>query len=98
MQITKDNLFGYKSEYNCLQNARLITIDQCQYGREYMKPTHLWTNDFNFVARPRCKYKGIKGCHKLNGIQKTSGKGKAYYEKRSKIEPPLFIDILEKYN
>lgn len=84
---------GWAAQYKCLENARLITIDQCQYGREFQKPTHLWTNSRDFMPRDRCTHKGKEGCHKLNGINNTSGKGKAYYEKRSKIEPPLFIDI-----
>jgi hypothetical protein len=94
MQITKDNLFGYKSEYNCLQNARLITIDQCQYGREFQKPTHLWTNSRNFIPRPRCTHKGKEGCHILNGVNNTTnGVTSGGYYKRAMLPPVLFHDI-----
>lgn len=102
MKINKDNLFGFQSEYKCLQNAKLHTIDQCQYGREFMKPTHIWTNSRNFIPRRRCKHKGVEGCHILNGLQKntwgdtsvgikgvTSG---SYYE-RAKLPTALFEDI-----
>ena len=78
---------------------RIITVDQCQYGREYQKATYLFTNDFCFKVRKRCP--GIiAGCHhKRNikdagsGLRKSFGDNQGYYE-RAKIPYQLCFEIL----
>jgi hypothetical protein len=85
---------GWAAQYKCLENARLITIDQCQYGREFQKPTHLWTNSRDFIPRARCTHKGKEGCHILNGFNNTSsGVTSGSYYKRAMLPAEIFHDI-----
>lgn len=78
---------------------RLIVLDQCQYGREYQKTTHIFTNDIKFRERRRCP--GIKKCghqknfknHGDSKINKNGWLSSNYYE-RAKIPFELCDDIL----
>jgi hypothetical protein len=79
---------------------RLIVIDQCQYGREYQKTTHIFTNDVKFKERRRCPGNPICG-HQANlkNAGDTHGNkngwlSSAYYN-RAKIPPQLCQDILD---
>ncbi len=77
---------------------RVVTIDQCQYGREYMKPTHIFTNDLSWIPRERCK--GGKSCNHKKNI-KNAGSGKKNqlasnrYYKRAEVASELFYEILK---
>ena len=79
---------------------RLVTLDQCQYNREFKKPTHIFTNDMRWVPRKRCP--GLPTCHHKQNIKnagtgsKTSlGKldGSGYYG-RAKLPFQLCEEIL----
>ena len=52
---------------------RMVRIDQCQYGREYMKPTHIWTNDSLWKERGKCKGRH-NGCTHLENIKNVGDK------------------------
>jgi len=82
---------------------RLAVIDQCQYGREFQKTTHIFTNDFNWVTRQRCK--GIPICTHTKNVKNTGSGMKTslgkmdnlrYYE-RAKIPYELCYEILSNY-
>lgn len=86
------------------QNLRLIVLDQCQYGREHQKTTHIFTNDFLFVPAPRCK--GLPNCHHLPNIKSMKQGAKSslgnldglrYYE-CAKIPVDLCNAILKNYS
>jgi hypothetical protein len=73
---------------------RIYTLDQCQYGREFKKPTNIFTNDYGLIQK-RCP--GNCG-HKPN--LKNAGSGKrgnnlpnGYYV-RAMIAPKLCEEIL----
>jgi len=77
---------------------RIVTLDQCQYGREYKKPTHIFTNDLIFVPKKRCQ--GNKSCHHKENL-KNSGSGhknnNTYYNsyyKRAMLPELLCKEIL----
>lgn len=83
---------------------RLVTIDQCQYGRKYKKPTHIFTNDYDWRQRKRCP--GLPICsHAANvknagtGMKTSLGvlKNLRYYE-RAKIPYELCFEILTMRN
>jgi len=44
---------------------RMVVLDQCQYGREYQKTTHIFTNDLMWKPRQRCPERPICN-HKPN--------------------------------
>ncbi len=79
---------------------RLVRVDQCQYGREYKKPSHIFTNDFDWKPKPLCP--GRPKCSHLENI-KNVGSGhmtslgrlddKGYY-KRSEIPAGLCRELL----
>lgn len=76
----------------------IYTLDQCQYGREYKKPTVIFTNDIHFVPRRRCPGKAICG-HRDNLENCGSGKKRGQnlphgYYKRAMIAPNLCKAIL----
>jgi hypothetical protein len=52
---------------------RVVNIDQCQYGREFMKPTQIWTNDLRWKPRPKCKGRH-RGCGHLENIKNVGDK------------------------
>lgn len=79
---------------------RLVVIDQCQYGREFQKTTHIFTNDIYWKPKQRCP--GLPIC-KHTGNVKNAGTGMktslgkidnvGYYE-RAKIPYQLCFEIL----
>jgi len=79
---------------------RLVVIDQCQYGREFQKTTHIFTNDFSWKPKQRCPGRPI--CNHKENIkgeapgQKTSlGKLDSFrYYKRAMIPADLCREIL----
>lgn len=76
---------------------RLVKIDQCQYGREFLKTTHIFTNDLTWKPRRRCK--GLRNCHHLPNIEnsifdKNTNLDKLQYYKRAYIPSELCLEIL----
>ncbi|GEM_PF-682347 len=79
---------------------RLVVIDQCQYGREFKKTTHIFTNDFDWKPKQRCP--GLPICthtgnikNARSGMKTSLGKiaNLRYYE-RAKIPYQLCFEIL----
>jgi len=71
------------------------TVCYCKYGDSRMKPTDVWTNDFNWVPRPMC-FNGNKDCHHQSAPRgsSTGTQGlKGSYE-RSKVPRELCLEIL----
>ncbi len=80
---------------------RIVTIDQCQYGREHQKRTHIFTNDMSWIPRKRCP--GRPTCNHTENV-KSIKKGKRsslgnfdglrYYQ-RAMIPKELILEILK---
>ena len=78
---------------------RLVVIDQCQYGREYKKTTHIFTNDMSWKIRQRCQ--GTDKCNHLKSIKNIGDTHRnkkdilsSLYYVRAKIPYQLCFDIL----
>ena len=82
---------------------RMVTLtggSQCQYGRDFQKTTHIFTNDLSWEARRRCP--GKEKCHHSRNIKslatgfKTSLglTGNLSYYERALIPEPLCEEIL----
>ena len=77
---------------------RLVVLDQCQYGREYQKTTHIFTNNFRWQPRSRCPGRPI--CHHRENLKDSwsgakAGKNLTMYYKRAMIPAELCTEILE---
>ena len=58
-----ENPRGLLRKLPVIQPAQLRrTICYCKYGESRMKPTDIWTNDFNWIPRSMCK-NGNVDCH-----------------------------------
>ena len=80
---------------------RLVIIDQCQYGREFKKPTHIFTNDLKWKPRPRCKGNDHQKYIKNTPSGRVSSLGcmdKLSYYERAKIPADLCIEILNNHS
>lgn len=68
----------------------------CKYGDKRMKPTDIWTNNFNWIPRTMC-YAGNKNCHHepapRGSDTGTQGIHNSY--ENSKIPRELCLEILE---
>lgn len=86
--------------FSKIPGSKLVVIDQCQYGREFQKTTHIFTNDFRWVPRQRCP--GLPACtHERNiknygtGMKSSLGKLDNYsYYKRALIPSDLCEEII----
>ena len=69
------------------------TVTYCQYGDKRMKPTDIWTNNFNWIPKPMCK-NGMP-CHESapRGSRTGTQGLKDNYE-RSKVPYELCQEIL----
>lgn len=75
-----------------ITNYRRVTITYCQYGDTRMKPTDIWTNDFDWQPRPMCK-NGDK-CHiSAPRGSKTGTQGLKNAKDRGVIPPAVFYEI-----
>ena len=80
---------------------RMVVIDQCQYGRNYQKTSHIFTNDFDWIPKARCQGRPICS-HEKNiknagtGMKSSLGNlaNHSYYE-RAKIPYDLCDEILK---
>ncbi len=88
-----ENPMGVLRKMDFMQKYNRVTVTYCQYGDHVMKPTDLWHNLDNFVAR-RCK-NGMP-CHESapRGA-KTGTQGKANKTLRAVVPPQLCLEILE---
>jgi site-specific DNA-cytosine methylase len=69
------------------------TITYCQYGDDRMKPTDIWTNNWNWIPKPVCRNGDT--CHVAaprGSRTGTQGRGNAY--ERSKIPKELCLEVL----
>lgn len=94
------SLFGYQP---ILPDMREIRFDQCQYGREFKKPTTFFTNDTIFKAKPRCNYNpttktGRYCSHKPNGVNGSSNSSSnvGYYV-RAHIAEDVFHHLIQQH-
>lgn len=70
------------------------TVTYCQYGDNRMKPTDIWTNDYNWEPRPMCK--NGDPCHVAAPRgSKTGTQGLKSNHERSKIPQDLCNEVLE---
>lgn len=69
------------------------TVSYCQYGDTRMKPTDIFTNDFNWIPRTICK-NGMP-CHESapRGAR-TGTQGIKTYKDRSRVPSELAMEIL----
>lgn len=79
--------YGLQGQY------RRVTITYCQYGDTRMKPTDIWTNDFDWQPKPICK--NGSPCHESAPRgSKTGTQGLKNAKDRSRIPAQLFEEIL----
>ena len=69
------------------------TVTYCQYGETRMKPTDIWTNNFNWKPKPPCK--NGSPCHVAAPRGSSTGTQglKGNYE-RSKLPRELCLEVL----
>lgn len=71
---------------------RRITITYCSYGDKRMKPTDIWTNDFNWKPKDMCK--NGDSCHDRSPRgSRTGTQGLRGSKERSKIPRSLFREL-----
>jgi hypothetical protein len=88
MRKVIDSLF---KKYN-IKNYRRVTISYCQYGDTRMKPTDIWTNDFNWIPKAICKPKS--SCHESAPRgSRTGTQGLKGSKDRSMIPYQLGLEI-----
>lgn len=68
----------------------------CQYGDNRMKPTDIWTNNFNWIPRTMC-HNNNKNCHHEPAPRgsRTGTQGIKGSYGRSKVPRELCLEILE---
>lgn len=101
-----ENPRGLLRKFKFMEKLHRKTVTYCQYGKDYMKPTDIWTNAVDWKPRPMCKngmpchqearrgsHTGIQG--KPLGIRATSGWSKANRVARSVVPKELCKEILE---
>lgn len=70
------------------------TVTYCQYGDRAMKPTDIWHNNPNWIAKPMCK--NGDSCHEpAPRGSKTGTQGKLNAAERSLVPAQLAFEILE---
>jgi len=85
-----DNIF---KKYNLINYIR-HTVTYCQYGDTRMKPTDIWTNDFDWKPRPACK-NGMP-CHiSAPRGSRTGTQGLKNATERGIIPEALFYEIFK---
>ena len=68
----------------------------CKYGDTRMKPTDIWTNNFNWIPRPMCRA-GNRNCHHEPAPRSsdTGTQGAKNSYEAAKIPDELCLEILE---
>ena len=101
LKINPDLIFYIENPRGKLRKLPVVedlhrhTITYCQYGDTRMKPTDIWTNNYDWIPRPMCK-NGMS-CHTSapRGSQTGTQGLKGNYE-RSKIPYDLCKEVLTK--
>ena len=72
------------------------TVTYCSYGEDRMKPTDIWTNNFNWLPRNMC-FNGNRDCHHQPAPRgsRTGTQGLKNNYERSKVPYELCKEILE---
>jgi site-specific DNA-cytosine methylase len=88
-----ENPRGLLRKMDFMQGLNRQTVTYCQYGDSRMKPTDIWTNNFNWNPRPMCK--NGAPCHESapRGSRTGTQGIKGNYE-RSKIPKELCQEVL----
>jgi site-specific DNA-cytosine methylase len=89
-----ENPRGLLRKMDFMQNLPRKTISYCQYGDSRMKPTDIWTNNFNWISRPICK--NGEACHEAAPRgSRTGTQGLSNAFERSKIPSLLCYEVLK---
>ena len=96
-----ENPRGKLRKLDVITNENFIrnTITYCSYNENRMKPTDIWTNDYNWIPRKMC-FNGNRDCHHQpapRGSQTGTQGLKGNYE-RSKVPSELCREILKGIN
>lgn len=88
-----ENPRGMMRKMDFMPNNLRKTVTYCQYGDSRMKPTDIWTNNFNWNPRPMCK--NGAPCHESapRGSQTGTQGLKGNYN-RSKLPKELCEEVL----
>jgi len=88
-----ENPRGLLRKMDFMPNNLRKTVTYCQYGDSRMKPTDIWTNNFNWNPRPMCK--NGAPCHESapRGSQTGTQGLKGNYN-RSKLPKELCEEVL----
>lgn len=88
-----ENPRGLLRKMDFMQGLNRQTVTYCQYGDSRMKPTDIWTNNFNWNPRPMCK--NGAPCHESapRGSQTGTQGLKGNYN-RSKLPKELCEEVL----
>lgn len=90
-----ENPRGVMRKMPFMQKYHRNTVTYCQYGDSRMKPTDIWTNNLDWIPKPKCK-NGAK-CHiAAPRGSKTGTQGLKGSFDRSKIPENLCKEIIEK--
>ena len=73
------------------------TVTYCSYGEDRMKPTDIWTNNFNWNPKQIC-FNGNRDCHHQPAPRgsRTGTQGMANAYERSKVPYELCKEIIER--
>jgi site-specific DNA-cytosine methylase len=90
-----ENPVGMLRKQHFMERFVRKTVNYCQYGEKYMKPTDIFTNAYSWIPRQRCRPGDT--CHELSprkekkkGLQSLDGN----YQ-RSKIPQQLCNEIVD---
>ena len=92
-----ENPRGMIRKLGIMNNSWRKEVTYCSYGDKRMKPTDIWTNDFNWIPRTMC-HNGNKNCHHESAPRgsKTGTQGLKNAYERSKVPRELCLEILER--
>jgi hypothetical protein len=73
------------------------TVTYCSYGEDRMKPTDIWTNNFNWNPKQIC-FNGNRDCHHQPAPRgsRTGTQGMANAYEKSKVPEELCKEIIER--
>ena len=73
------------------------TVTYCSYGEDRMKPTDIWTNNFNWLPKNMC-FNGNADCHHQPAPRgsRTGTQGMANAYEKSKVPEELCKEIIER--
>lgn len=95
-----ENPVGLLRKFKFMKKLPRKTVNYCQYGTTYMKPTDIWTNAVEWVTRKRCS-KG-ETCHQeprrgiKYGVQGIGFQGTPGWSKEARIMRSIIPEQLAK--